>query len=468
MKKTCFLLAGAVIAGSAAVTGAGAETLEDVLATAYNTNPTLLARRALLRSTDEGVPQALANWRPTVSVTGSAGRGSYLSVSGNDQNSSLVQQPVARSPESYTGTISQPIFRGFRTVSATRQAENTVLAQRALLHATESTILLNAATAYLNVVRDDSVLKLNINNEQVLRRQLEAAQERFRVGEITRTDVSQAEARLSQATADRIAAEGALQDSRANFINFVGRPPESPEAPKQYASLPGTFDEVSAMTTAHNPNIIAADYTYKAALDGVDLIEGELLPTVTLNGNYSRYLHSSTQYSESWTKEVVLNVSMPLYEGGGTYARARAQKHTAGQRRIETDQARRDATEQSTRAWEDLRAARARVKSYEAQIKADELALAGVEEEAKVGSRTVLDVLNAEQELFNARVNLVRAQHDEAVASFTLKSAIGQLTARDLNLQVEVYDPTKHYDDVRGKWIGLGVDADKGYGNDVK
>ncbi len=466
MRKAC-LLAGVALLGAGLLMpdAVRAETLEEVLASAYNTNPTLLARRARLRATDEGVPQALANWRPTVTVSGEVGRGKY------ESNQSSTGREQSRTPKTYTMVVNQPLYRGGRTVAQTQQAEANVLAERALLQATEQTVLLNAATAYLNVVRDEAVLKLNINNEQVLRRQLEAAQERFRVGEITRTDVSQAEARLARATADRVAAEGTLQNSRANFINVIGRAPESPQAPRTAAVVPGVFDEVKALTLGKNPNVLAADWTAQSAKEGIDLVRGELLPTVSLQGEYSRSQDASSRLrdassinrAESESAQATINVSVPLYEGGGTYARVRAQKHTYGQRKIEADQARRDSLEVATRGWEDLQAARARTRSYESQIRASEMALAGVEEEAKVGSRTVLDVLDAEQELFDARVNLVRAQRDEMVAAMQVKSAIGQLTAEGLSLPVDAYDPTKHYEDVRDKWIGTGIDQAPGY-----
>ena len=456
MRKSVLLMAGVATLAFGMVDSADAETLNEVLASTYSSNPTLLARRARLRSSDEGVPQALANWRPTVSMTGSLGRGQY-------SNNSLSTFSNVRNPKTGALTLSQPLFRGGRTVAATSQAENTVLAERAGLAATEESILLSAASAFLNVVRDDEVLKLSINNEQVLRRQLEATVERFKVGEITRTDVSQAEARLSKATADRVAAEGALQSSRANYLNNVGRPAESPVQPTVPTDLPASFDEVSTLALAQNPTVISADYTVAAAKDTIDLVFGELLPTISLSADATRTLQGTTYKSETLAKEVLLNLSVPLYEGGGTYARVRAAKHTAGQRRIEADQARRDAIETGSKAWENLQAARAQVKAFDAQIKASDLALAGVREESKVGSRTVLDVLNAEQELFDARVNLAKAQHDVLLAAFQLKSAVGLMTAKGLNLPVEVYDPTKHYDDVRGKWIGNGIDTENGY-----
>ncbi len=449
-------LAGVLLMTLVAVEPACGETLDEVLASTYSGNPTLLARRARLRAADEAVPQALANWRPTVSMAGSVGRGNY-------SNNAYSRYEVTRNPKTGSVTLTQPLFRGGRTVAATSQAENNVLSEQSLLAATEQSILLAAANAYLNVVRDEEVLKLSVNNEQVLRRQLEATQERFKVGEITRTDVSQAEARLSKATADRVAAEGTLQSSRANYINNVGRPPEALRQPAVPAALPASLDEVNAVGLRDNPNVVAADYATAAAKDGVDLVFGELLPTVSVSADVSRTLSTATIKSETIAREVLLNLSIPLYEGGATYARVRASKHTAGQRRIESDQARRDAVETGTKAWEGLQAARAQAKAYDSQIKASELALAGVREESKVGSRTVLDVLNAEQELFDARVNMVKAQHDVLVAAFQVKSAMGQLTAKALNLSVEIYDPAKHSDDVRWKWIGNGIDSVNGY-----
>jgi outer membrane protein len=457
MVKKSLLLTSVMLATMGTGT-ARAESLESVLATAYNSNPTLSAARAQLRATDEGVPQALANWRPTVSLTGDVGMGEYY----NNGNGSLSWTQY-RMPRDYSLVISQPLFRGGRTVAATEQAEATVLATRAQLEGTEETVLLNAATAFLDVVRDEAVLKLNINNEQVLRRQFDATRERFRVGEITRTDVSQAEARLAQALADRTNADGNLQVSRATFIDVVGRAPESPEAPAKVPPVPASFDEVKATTLAKNPNIIAADWVARAAKDGIDVVFGELLPTLALTGTVSRALDTSLRDSATSTKQAMLTLTVPIYEAGLSYSRVRAQKQTWAQRLIQADQARRDALQSASQAWERLAAARARVRSYGTQISANELALAGVEEEAKVGSRTVLDVLNAEQELFTSRVNLVAAQHDELVAVFQLRSALGQMTAQALDLPVELYDPRKHYDDVRHQWIGTGVEKVPGY-----
>lgn len=443
----------AVVVGLAAPLSASAETLEEVLVSAYATNPTLLARRAQLRASDEAVPQALSNWRPKVTLSGEVARGKYES---NTRGATLPREE-RRTSESATLLVTQPLYRGGRTVAETRKAEANVLANRADLQVNEQTVLLSAASAYLDVVRDQAVLNLNVNNEQVLRRQLDAAQERFRVGEITRTDVSQAEARLAGAIADRAAADGALQNSRAKFITVVGRPAEAPAAPTQAVAVPGNFEEVKATTLAKNPSVVYSDWVTEAAKHDIDLKFGELLPELSLVGEAGRGLATSQRGSETETLEAALKLSIPLYEAGDVYSQVREIKHTYGRRKIESDKARRDALESATKAWEDLASNRSKIRSLEAQLRASDMALAGVEEEAKVGSRTVLDVLNAEQELFTARVNLVRAQRDETVSAFTLKSALGEMTADGLALQVDIYDPTKNYNEVRGRWIGTGI-----------
>lgn len=445
---------------------APAETLEEVLAEAYTTNPTLKSRRARLRAADEAVPQALSNWRPTVSATGDVGRSWSRSVSTRATPgivSTGNNRRVTREAYNVTaigGTVSQPLYRGGRTVAQTNQAEATVEAERALLEATEQTVLLQAAMAFLDVVRDEAVLELNINNEHVLQRQLRDVQARFAVGEVTKTDISQAEARLSQATAGRIAAEGTLQATRAVFTNLIGRPAKSPVAPTEVAKVPALMDEAQNLAQEHNPNVRAAVWTAQAAKEGIDLVQGELLPSVSLNGSTSQYMDKNFNDTRNSQTEVVVQLSIPIYEGGAVYSRLRAQKQTYGQYLIDADQQRRNAVQDATTGWENLLAARAQVKSYDSQIAASALALKGVEEEARVGTRTVLDVLNAEQELFNAKVNRVKAMRDELVASYTLRSAMGEMTAQSLALKVDLFDPMQNYNEVRDKWIGGGIDQD--------
>ncbi len=433
-----------------------AQTIEETLAKTYRTNPQLLADRARLRATDEGVPRALSNWRPTVSLSAEAGRGRDRLRSENSITDITTRSYQSRTPQTATLSIIQPLYRGGRTLAETSRAENLVLQSRAQLHSTEQSVLLDAATAYTNLLQDQAVLDLNINNEQVLQRQLDAARDRFQVGEITRTDVSQAEARLSRARADRIQAEGNLTSSRANFLRVVGEPPGRLSPARVPSNLPSSETQ-AIQFAADNPAVVSARFAERAALDDVDLIAGEKLPTVSLQGDLSRQDESQTAGFQRDVAEITAVLSVPLYQAGSTDARVREAKHIASQRRIAVEDTLRRAQEDATRTWEALTTARARIQAFQAQIRAAEIALEGVEQEARVGSRTVLDVLDAEQELLDAKVNLVRAQRDEIVAGYQLAAATGRLTAQELKLPVEIYDPTLHYNRTRDRWFGTDV-----------
>ncbi len=435
---------------------AHAQTLEDALKAAYLNNPILLGQRARLRATDERVPQALGNWRPSVEITGAAGL-SGITTKGGGSGGSTTLGGQHVEPRSVGVTLTQPLFRGGRTLAATSSAENVVRAERARLIKTEQDVLLSAATAFLDVFRDEAVVSLNVNNVQVLRRQLEATRDRFDVGEITRTDVHQAEARLARANADRIQAEGDLEASRAAYEKVVGMPSaRNLKAPELPGGLPENKEAALKVAAVNNPDVITAEFDKQAQLDTVDEVRGELLPEINVSTGVTRNLEASIENRRVDTAEVKLNLTVPLYQQGTVYSRLREAKQTAAERLHAIDRARRDSVESATRAWESLVTATARVKAFKSQIDANIVALEGVEREAQVGSRTVLDVLDAEQELLDSRVNHVRAQRDEVVAIFQLKAAVGQLTARDMKLPAELYDPTKHYDEVRDKWFGTG------------
>jgi len=428
---------------------ADAQTLDEAFAAAYLNNPDLLAARAGLRSTDEGVPQALANWRPDVSVSADVGASSVFN------SASTTDRRQHRDPKSVTLSVTQPLFRGGRTLAATAGAENDVRAARARLLTTEQTVLLATATAYMDVYRDQAVLDLNINNERVLQRQLEATRDRFSVGEITRTDVNQAEARLATAVADRIQSEGDLEVSRAAYKKVVGEAIISKlQLPASPAIEPTSVEDAARIAVRKNPDVIAAEFDRKAALDNVDEVWGELLPEVDVSASVSRSLQSSGESGRNDTAEITLNLSVPLYQKGSVYSRLRQSRQQAAQQVRLIDSQRRTAIEAATAAWENVATAGARVQSLRTSIEASVVALEGVEREAAVGSRTVLDVLDAEQELLNSRVAHVRGQRDESVAIYQLLSAIGKLTARGLNLPVEMYDPTANYKQVREKWFG--------------
>jgi outer membrane protein len=452
MEKTKLLVSSLAVAALIGLHSepVSAQTIEDALAKAYLNNPTLLLSRAGLRSTDESVPQALANWRPSVEITTSAGAEvvSSNTSTGTDRNQS-------RRPKDLGISLTQPLFRGGRTLAATSAAENEIRAARARLLETEQNILLQAATAYLNVYRDQAVLRLNQNNEEVLQRQLEATRDRFEVGEITRTDVHQAEARLARSKADRIQSAGDLETSRANYLNIVGEPaPETMTLPQRVSDLPASAEEAVRIAVVNNPRVIAAEFDRRSYMDGVDEVWGELLPELELTASSTRDWQTTTENSLRTTHEVTLNLTIPIYQQGDVYSRLRQARQDAAETTLVIDTERRDAAEAGTQAYESLVTARAQVDAFQTQIEASIVALEGVQREAAVGSRTVLDILDAEQELLDSRVSHVRSERDELVAAYELMSALGRLTAKDLGLAVDLYDPREHYNEVRDKWFG--------------
>jgi outer membrane protein len=462
------LLRRRLLAGSALCLGlwtvagdANAMTLTEALAAAYLNNPTLQAQRARLRETDEGVPQALSGWRPTVTFTGSAGfnrsetNGPVTTLTPTSSLTIGNGQEITLSPRTLDLSVTQPVYRGGRTAAATSQAENFVRAARASTLLTEQQVLFQVATSYIDVVQNQAVLDLNINNEQVLRRQLEATRDRFRVGEVTRTDVAQAEASLATATASRIQAEGTLENVRAVFQRFVGVAPGLLTAPAERPVLPVSRDEVATFAANNNPNVISAQFNEAAARDNVRVVRGQLLPQISIIGDANRAEESTIQNRRLNSFSIIARMTVPLYEGGLVYSQTRQAAETVGERRNQVDDARRQAIAQAQSDWETLQANRARVASLQSSVRANAIASEGTQQEALVGARTVLDVLVAEQTLFSSRVQLVQAQHDEFVAEFAVTQDIGRLNAVDLKLPVEKYDVNKHYRQVRGKWIGF-------------
>lgn len=443
------LMAAAVLPGTAA-----GQTLEEVLVSTYNTNPQLLAERARLRSYDELVPQSLAGWRPTVQASGSYG------ISRERTEVPGIRQTDRLNPFSTNLTVSQPLYRGGRTVANTERAVFQVQAQRAQVFVIEQQVLQAAVTSYMNLYRALAVVQLNANNIEVLKRQLEAAQDRFRVGEVTRTDVAQAESRLARAVADKRQADGNVEVARATFERISALQPIDISFPKRVPVTPATREDAKRLAQANNPQIVSARFSELAARSNVRSIAGELLPTVSLEASVNHNDELQSENTKITTGQVLARVSVPLYEGGATYARVREAKQTAGQRRIEIETNRRSVVEQASSRWDTLQSARAQIQALRENIRAAQIALDGVQQEAAVGSRTVLDILDAEQELFNARVNLVSSQRDEMVGVYDLTAAIGQMTARHLGLPVEIYDMDAYYESVKDKWAGLGGPLD--------
>lgn len=452
--RRCGLFAGLLclaVGSLADPTIATAESLTDALAGAYASNPDLRAQRAAVRATDETVPQALSGWRPTVTVGGSTGL--QKSKSGISAEQNLV-------PRVATLNVTQPLYRGGRTESSTQQAESNVMAGRAQLRSVEQRVLLAAVTAYLDVLRDKARAQLTHNNETVLQRQLEATRDRFEVGEVTRTDVAQSEARLSNATATRVAAEADLATSRATYEQVVGQPPGDLDPAPPLPELPDKLNGALDISRQENPDIEAAQYAESSASHGVRTAFGDLLPTVSLVGQVQRGDETSFEGRSSRSDSILAEVTVPLYQAGAVSSQVRQAKEVRNQRRIEIEGAVRTTLEATRQAWEDLYAARSQISARKEEVRANEIALEGVKQEANVGSRTVLDVLDAEQELLNSRVALVVAERDEYVAGFRLLSAIGRLNVVNLQLPVEKYDPAEHLDDVRDKWWGLTPPSD--------
>jgi outer membrane protein len=440
-----------LLASAALVAGAGqvsAESLVDAMVSAYTSNPSLRAERARQRGTDELVPQALSGWRPTVISDGSVSK--QWSDSSAGPSSENTSKSVAIG-------LSQPIFRGFKTINGTRSAEANVEAGKQGLLAIEQDILFQAIQAYMNVIRDRQVVGLRQKNVDVLKKQLGAADERFKVGEITRTDVAQARAGVSEAQSNLAFAKSNLAASVANYINVVGHKPGNLKYPK-LARLPKTLDEAQAIAEEVNPNILAAAYVEEASNFDIEVERGDLLPSASLDASAS-FNHNTTGVSSSESAIIEGVLTIPLYEAGRVYSSVRQAKQVASQRRLEVIQAGRSVRESVSVSWNDLIAAREIIRSAKEEVSATDLALDGVRQEYLVGSRTTLDVLDAESEVVNARVVLVTAERDQIVKAYQILASIGRLTARDLSLPVEYYDADENYHNVRSKWIGTGADT---------
>ncbi len=431
-------------------------TLQDALSLAYLYNPTLQTSRAQLRATDEGVPQALAGWRPTVVVGAGYGYGfGSLRFNGTGRNGGVTSREN-RDITTVTPTITQPLFRGGQTRANTNQADNRVFAQRGRLIATEQQVFTNTINAYVNVIQTQQVLQLNINNEQVLARQLQATNDRFRVGEITRTDVAQAEAALAGARATRQTSEGNLQTARSNYRLYVGDLPDQLVEPQPIKLPIKNQNEATQLASQNNPNVIAAQFDNAASRDAIDVAFSQLMPQLSLQAQGGLTNGQTVVGQSTLGATVLLNASVPLYQGGAEYSRVRQARQTEQQARKTVDDQRRQAIQQATQSWETLVAARSTIESTRSQIRANQIALEGVQREAIVGSRTTLDVLNAEQLLLNSRVTLVQNLSNLVTASYAVAAAIGRLTARDLNLNVPMYDETAYYNAVRQRLFGTG------------
>lgn len=443
-------------------------SLNDALGVAYETNPQLAAQQASLRATDEQVAQANAGWRPSVNAQGSYGFekfGFTPVITGSGTVSTFSEHPLQGQV-----TVTEPIFRGGRTLAEIGRAKALVRAGRAQLTAAEQTVLLNAVTAYMDVVRDTAIVRLRRSNVQVLSKQRDATEIQFRAGALTRTDVAQSEARLAGAQSDLTSAEGQLAISRADYLQTIGRPPETLEDMPGLPLLPNTQEDTVSKAMKENPAIVSARETERAADYAVDDAYGALAPQLSVQGQYF-YSHGATAStpgssgtgsgvgaigSTEHGVAVLGLLNVPIYQGGADHAAVREARELDNQQKQNVEFANRQVQDAATSAWESFQSAKGTIASNRATESADEIAFRGVSREQQVGGRTILDVLNAQQELLNAEVAVVSAERNTIVAAYQVLAATGSLTAKALGLKVKFYDPVEHYNDDASRWIGFG------------
>jgi outer membrane protein len=440
-------------------TPALADTIEAALVRAYQNNPQLNAQRAQVRSTDENVPQALSGYRPKVAVTASAGYQytDTLSTSGGN-NIQIVRTEThgANPPRSVGATVTQTLFNGQQTANKTRAAESQVSGAREGLRVLEQTVLLSAATIYMDYLRDSAIVEVQKSNVRVLEQTLKQTRDRFNVGEVTRTDVAQSEAQLAAGKTQELTAESNLTTTRSNFRRIIGNEPENlaPGSPVD-RFLPSTLPGAVELSLIENPNVTAAMFGIDVNFLQVKVNEGALLPTVSLQASVQQSYEQTMISPRTFGASAIAQVTVPVYQGGAEYSLIRQSKENLAQQRLNLETTRDQTRANVVTAWGQLEAGKAQVRSAQAQVTASEVALNGVREEAKAGQRTTLDVLNAQQALVNARVALVTAQHDRVVASYSVLNSVGRLSPQVLNLATTTYDPSVHYQQVRDSWIGM-------------
>lgn len=441
--------------------GASADTLESALALAYMNNPQINAQRAAVRATDESVPQALAGYRPRVSANANLSAQSNYVVTRGAPTDPIkgfpdTTQSGGSAPRGFGATLTQNLFNGFQTASRTRQAESQVRAARETLRTTEQTVLLNAAVAYMNLLRDTAIFDLQRSNVEVLQEQLRQTKQRLESGNVTATDVYQSESRLSVGRTQLYVAEANYRTARAAYRQVIGiEPGKLMPATSVDRFFPGTLTAVTAIGINEHPTVAAAQNNVDVALFQVKIAEGALYPTLSLQGSVQKNMDIALTSPETFTAAIGTQLSVPIYQGGAEYSQIRQAKETLGQRRHDLDQARDQTRLTIAQAWAQLDASKGTIISTQGQVKSSEAALNGVREEARLGQRTTLDVLNAQQELVNSRVALVSAQRDRVVNSYTLLASVGRLSPAILSLPVDSYDSQVHYHQVRDAWIGV-------------
>lgn len=435
------------------ITPASAENLTEALAKAYQTNPQLNAERARQRATDENVPSALSGYRPQIVASLGAG----MQAVRNLLPDNTIQTKNLK-PWTIGVTVTQTLFNGFRNANSVRVAELQVKSGREALRNVGQGVLLDAVTAYTNVLANQALVAAQKANVDFLSQTLDITNKRLNAGDVTPTDTAQAEARLSRGRSDLNAAEVNLAVSEATYAQVIGNAPSrlGPAAPVDRL-LPRSREDAMTLAMQGNPAVLAAGFDVDVATTTIKVAEGALLPTLTVQGSASRGRDIDTTLGSAGTDQasIVGQLNAPIYDGGLAAAQTRQSKELAAQSRLVLDQVRNQSRTAAIAAWVSNEGAKIAVSASEAEVRAAEIALKGVSREAQGGQRTTVDVLNSQQDLILARARLIGAQRDRVVASYTLLSAIGRLDVQTLGLNTPDYLPEVHYHQVRDAWHGL-------------
>ncbi|MBR0861032.1 TolC family outer membrane protein [Bradyrhizobium sp. YCK136] len=432
---------------------AGAEALPEALAKAYQTNPQLNAERARQRATDENVPQALAGYRPQLVASLSAGLQSVRNLLPNN-----TIQTANLTPWVIGVTVTQTLFNGFRTANNVRAAELQVQSGREALRNVGQGVLLDAVTAYTNVLANQSLVEAQRSNVAFLRETLSVTQRRLNAGDVTPTDTAQAEARLNRGLSDLNAAEVALAVSQAIYAQVIGNAPSqlrAAEVVDRY--LPKSREDALTMAIRQHPAVMAAGFDVDVASTNIRVAEGALLPSASIQGSASKSRNNDPTlgtFAEDQAS-IVASVTAPIYDGGQAAAQTRQAKEVTAQSRLVLDQVRNQARTAAVSAWVANEGAKIAVSASESEVKAATVALQGVQREAAGGQRTTVDVLNSQADLIQAKARLIGALRDRVIASYTLLSAVGHLDVKTLSLNTPDYLPEVHYQQVRDAWHGL-------------
>jgi outer membrane protein len=453
------MLAGTCAATLLSAQALRAETVGGALIKAYFNNPDINQQRAAVRAADEEIPKASADYRPKISAEADSPllertsktveAGAAAAASGN---------PSLPKPRGLSATLEQNLWNGNRTRNLVSQADSRVMAAREQLRNTEQNVLIDGAQAYMDVLRDTAILELDRAQVHVEKEEVRETQDRFVGGEVTMTDVEQAKAALAGAEADALVAQSTLEASIAGYRRVIGEEPKSLSPAKALSkALPKSVRETIAISQAEHPSITAALHGVDAAALEIKIDESRLYPSADLKGLIDRRINASgdTTVAIPFTASLAASVSVPVYDGGLVSATTRQAKEQLGQQELSADLQHDKVRAAAVAAWVLHQSAPGLVAAALAQVAASETALRGVREEAKFGQRTTFDELVAAQNLLKARIQLVSAQRDEVVASYSVMAAIGRLSITRLGLATTTYDPTVHYNQVKDKWFGL-------------